>query len=810
LPIKQYSAILYNLENKQRKIIMLKKNIRVFLASALFIIGAPVSAEWDEKKMAEKIDNLVSQMTLEEKASMTSGRDAWSTQPIERLDIPFIWMADGPHGLRRAPTTYLWGYGDQAPATCFPTASALSATWDMDLLEEVGSALGTEANALGVDLLLGPGINIKRSPLAGRNFEYFSEDPILSGKLGAAYINGVQSQGVGATAKHYVANNVETQRMWANSSVDERTLQEVYMTPFEIAVKEAQPWSVMACYNRVQGEYGTESVRLLTDKLKNEWGFKGFVVSDWDAVVDRVQGIRAGMHLEMPGKPARITNKMIVEAIKNNELDEKQLDAMVKDILRIVFLAQDNQQEPTDIKVEEHHQLARKVAAEAMTLLKNSNKLLPLDKSEYQKIAVIGEFAENPRYQGNGSSQVKPTKLDKFIDVIREEYGQGVEISYSAGYSLSNDDDLSLIAEAAKVAEQADVAIVLAGLPLSYESEGIDRKHIDLPPSHNQLISAVAKAQPNTAVALINGTAIAMPWVDEVSAILETWLGGQAGAGAIADTLFGKVNPSGKLAETFPKRLEDSPAFINFPGEDGQVIYGERMFVGYRYFDKLNIEPLFPFGHGLSYTEFSYSDLKLSATDITDKDQLEVSLTLTNTGKRTGKEVVQLYVVDTESTLQRPVKELKAFDKIELAPGESKQVSFVLSLRDFSYYSKQYDRWLAESGQFEILIGSSSRDMRLNGILKLTNTEELNYKMTEFSFFAELWSNPQLKPLLIDFMPKWIKAMTPEGKPVEEAKIEDFLQQQPLIKFPYFTGGEIDEQQIKAFVDQINQLTFNP
>jgi beta-glucosidase len=604
LPSRYYSVILYSLENNLRKNIMLKQNIRVLLASALFILVAPVSAEWDEKKMAEKIDGLVSQMTLEEKASMTSGRDAWSTQPIERLDIPFIWMADGPHGLRRAPTTYLWGYGDQAPATCFPTASALSATWDMDLLEEVGSALGVESNALGVDLLLGPGINIKRSPLAGRNFEYFSEDPILSGKLGAAYINGVQSQGVGATAKHYVANNVETQRMWANSNVDERTLQEVYMTPFEIAVKEAQPWSVMACYNRVQGEYGTESVRLLTDKLKNEWGFKGFVVSDWDAVVDRVQGIRAGMHLEMPGKPARITNKMIVEAIKNNELDEKQLDAVVKDILRIVFLAQDNQQEPTDIKVEEHHQLARKVSAEAMTLLKNSKKLLPLDKSQYKKIAVIGEFAENPRYQGNGSSQVKPTKLDKFIDVIRDEYGQGIEISYSAGYSLSNDDDLSLIAEAAKVAGQADVAIVLAGLPLSYESEGIDRTHIDLPPSHNQLISAVAKAQPNTAVALINGSAIAMPWVDEVSAILETWLGGQAGAGAIADTLFGKVNPSGKLAETFPKRLEDSPAFINFPGEDGQVIYGERMFVGYRYFDKLNIEPLFPFGHGLSYTDF--------------------------------------------------------------------------------------------------------------------------------------------------------------------------------------------------------------
>jgi beta-glucosidase len=719
-------------------------------------------------------------------------------------------MADGPHGLRRAPTTDTWGYGNQAPATCFPTASALSASWDMALVEEVGAALGVESNALGVDLLLGPGINIKRSPLAGRNFEYFSEDPLLSGKLGVAYINGVQGEGVGATVKHYVANNVETQRMWANSNLDDRTLNEIYMTPFEITVKEAQPWSVMACYNRVQGVYGTESLQLLTDKLKNDWGFKGFVVSDWDAVVDRVQGIRAGMHLEMPGKPARITNKMVVDAVKNNELDEKQLDAVVKDLLRIVFMGQNTEDKFGDQNIEQHHQLARKVAAEAITLLKNTKKLLPVDTAKYKKIAVLGEFAVNPRYQGNGSSQVKPTKLDKFIDIVRQEYGQDVEFVYSAGYSLANDDDLSLVDAAVEVAADADLALVMAGLPLSYESEGIDRKHIDLPPSHNKLISAVAKAQPNTAIILTNGSAIAMPWVNEVTAILETWLGGQAGAGAIADAVFGKVNPSGKLAETFPVRLEDSPAFLNFPGEDGQVIYGERMFVGYRYYDKRNIEPLFPFGHGLSYTDFSYSHLKLSSTDITDKDQLQVSLTVTNTGKVKGKEVIQLYVADKESTVQRPVKELKAFDKIELEPGESKEVSFTLNNRDFSYYSKVYDRWLAESGEFDILVGSSSRDIRLKASLNLSNTEKLNYKMTVFSFFSEYWENPQLKPLLIDFMPKWIKAMTPEGKPVEEAKIEDFLQQQPLIKFPYFTGGEVDEQSIKAFVEKTNNLTFNP
>jgi beta-glucosidase len=789
---------------------MFKLNARLLLISLLIILGAPVNADYDEAKMAKKIDQLVSQLTLEEKALLTSGRDAWSTQPIERLDIPYIWMADGPHGLRRAPTTDTWGYGNQAPATCFPTASALSASWDMALVEEVGAALGVESNALGVDLLLGPGINIKRSPLAGRNFEYFSEDPVLSGKLGVAYIEGVQGQGVGATVKHYVANNVETQRMWANSNLDDRTLNEIYMTPFEITVKEAQPWSVMACYNRVQGEYGTESLKLLTDKLKNDWGFKGFVVSDWDAVVDRVQGIRAGMHLEMPGKPARITNKMVVDAVKNNELDENQLDSVVKDLLRIVFMGQNTEDKFGDQNIEGHHQLARKVAAEAITLLKNTEKLLPVDTAKYKKIAVLGEFAVNPRYQGNGSSQVKPTKLDKFIDIARQEYGQDVEFVYSAGYSLANDDDLSLVDAAAEVAAGADLALVMAGLPLSYESEGIDRTHIDLPPSHNKLISAVAKAQPNTAIILTNGSAIAMPWVNEVSAILETWLGGQAGAGAIADAVFGKVNPSGKLAETFPVRLEDSPAFLNFPGEDGQVIYGERMFVGYRYYDKLNIEPLFPFGHGLSYTDFSYSNLKLSSTDITDKDQLKVSLTVSNTGKVKGKEVIQLYVADKQSTVQRPVKELKAFDKIELEPGESQEVNFTLTKRDFSYYSKVYDRWLAESGEFDILIGSSSRDIRLKGSLNLSNTEKLNYKMTVFSFFSEYWENPQLKPLLIDFMPKWIKAMTPEGKPVEEAKIEDFLQQQPLIKFPYFTGGEVDEQSIKAFVEKTNNLTFNP
>ena len=787
------------------------RSIRILLALVLLITGGTVQSDSEEKRLQQSIDQLVAKMTLEEKVSLTSGRDAWSTQPIERLNIPYIWVADGPHGLRRAPSTDTWGYGDQAPATCFPTASALSATWDVDLVNQVGQALGEEANALGVDLLLGPGINIKRSPLGGRNFEYFSEDPVLSGKLGAAYINGVQSQGVGTSIKHYVANNVETRRMWANSDVDERTLNEIYMTPFEIAVKESQPWSVMACYNRVQGIYGTESHRLLTDKLKHEWGFKGIVISDWDAVIDRVEGIRAGMHLEMPGKPGHLTNQIVLDAVKNGQLDEQQIDVLVKDILRIVFMGQNiSSGTVVDQKIDQHHALARQVAGEAITLLKNTQGLLPLSESKHKKIAVIGEFAVKPRYQGNGSSQVKPTRLDKFLDIVRQEYGDRVEINYAQGYQLSDDNDFSLIDEAVELAASSDVALVLAGLPLHYESEGIDRKHIDLPPAHNQLISAVAKVQSNTAVVLTNGSAIAMPWVDEVPTILETWLGGQAGAGAIADVLFGVVNPSGKLAETFPVRLEDTPAFLNFPDEDGEVIYGERMFVGYRYYDKRKIAPLFPFGHGLSYTQFSYDNLQLSANDLTDRDQLQVTLSVTNSGQRTGKEVVQLYVVDKESSHKRPPQELKGFDKIKLAPGESKQVTFNLSSRDFSYYSKLYDRWIAESGEFEILVGASSRDIRLRGALNFQNTEALNYQFTEYSFFAEFWNNPQLKPLLIELMPAWIKSLTPEGKPLEEARIEDFLQQQPLIKLPYFTRGEVSEANIKAFLDRCNKLTYSP
>jgi beta-glucosidase len=764
----------------------------------------------DETAMAEKVDKLLEQLTLEEKASLTSGRDAWSTQPIERLDIPYIWVADGPHGLRRAPSTDTWGYGDQAPATCFPTASALAASWDVELLYRVGQALGQEAQALGVNVLLGPGVNIKRSPLGGRNFEYFSEDPLLAGELGAAYIRGVQSQGVGTSLKHYAANNQETERMFMDSHVDDRTLNEIYLAPFEIAVKKAQPWTVMACYNRVQGTYGTESFKLLNQKLKQEWGFEGIVVSDWDAVIDRVEGIKAGMHLEMPGKPPHLTNQEVIEAVRNGDLDEARLDQVVGETLTVVLKANASARSSEDQKLAEHHALARSIASESIVLLKNENKLLPLSPDKIRKIAVIGEFAVNPRYQGNGSSEVKPPRVDRFLDVLKTEYGDGIEITYAQGYRLDDDKDLSLIPEARKVAAAADVALVLAGLPQQYESEGIDRLHIDLPPSHNRLVSELSSEQENLVVVLTNGSAVAMPWVEQVPSIVESWLGGQAGAGAAIDVVFGKVNPSGKLAETFPARLQDTPAYLNFPGEEGRSIYGERIFVGYRYFEAREIPPLFAFGHGLSYTTFSYEDMRVSSRDITDVEGLAVTATITNQGSMAGKEVVQLYVSDPVSSLQRPVKELKGFMKVGLAPGESREVRFELDARDFSYYDSRQARWIAESGAFEIGIGASSADIRLSESIELTSTQELNYVFDEFTFFRVLWENEQTRPLLIKRMPGWIATQTSAGQPLEEAEIQPFLLDQPLIKFPYFTGGEVTKDQIAELVEDCNALTYNP
>lgn len=783
---------------------------KLILASFLVLITMNLKAQTQEKNnIDKKINKLISQLTVEEKVALCSGRDDWSTMPIERLDIPWIWLSDGPHGLRRAPETNKAGYGDQLPATCFPTASALAATWDIDLIYKVGQTLAEESQALGVNVLLGPGVNIKRSVLGGRNFEYFSEDPILSGEMGAAFINGAQSKGVGTSLKHFAANNVETMRMYNSSNLDNRTLNEIYLTPFEIAVKKAQPWTVMACYNRVQGVYGTQNPYLLTEKLKNEWGFKGIVISDWFAVIDRVEAMKAGMHIEMP-KVSPINNAIAVEAIKNGSLNIEVVDNLVREILTIVFKAKSLEDRTTKLNIEKDHALARKVTSEAATLLKNNNQVLPITSEKYKKVAIIGEFAVNPRYQGNGSSEVKPTKLDKILDIIKQEYGKDIEISYAQGYNLANDNDISLIDEAKEVASKADVVLIFTGLPLQYESEGIDRTHINMPESHNTLINEISTVQKNTVVVLTNGSAVAMPWIDNVSGVLETWLGGQAGAGGIADVLFGKVNPSGKLAETFPMKLEDTPAFFNFPGEQGEVLYGERFFVGYRYYDERKIEPLFPFGYGLSYTSFKYSNLKVSSKNTTDKEGLTVSLTIKNTGKVKGKEIVQLYVSDKESTLQRPEKELKKFVKVELNPGEEKSVTFKLESRDFSYFDGKRNMWIAESGEYIISAAASSRDIKLFETINLQSTQVVPLAFDEYTFFLDYWNNKQTRALLLELMPNWIKGIVTEGDKAEIREYQGFMVEHPLIKYPYITHGEITHEQVMQLVEKCKDLTFTP
>ena len=782
---------------------------KVLLLTVLFITGSMLLSQNSEELINQKVETLVKELTLEEKASLCSGRDDWSSEPIERLDIPWIWMSDGPHGLRRAPATNKPGYGDQLPATCFPTASALAATWDLDLIYDVGVALGEECQAIDVNVLLGPGVNIKRSVLGGRNFEYFSEDPILSGEMGAAFINGVQSQGVGTSLKHFVANNVETMRMYMNSDVDTRTLHEIYLKPFEIAVKKAQPWTIMACYNRVQGEYGTQSPFLLTKTLKDDWGFEGIVISDWFAVVDRVQGIKSGMHIEMPGVN-EVNDSLIVQAVKEGTLDEEVLDNIVRDILRIVLKAQSLEKEGADQKIEEHHKFARKVSAESITLLKNNNDILPITKDKYKRVAVIGEFATNPRYQGNGSSEVKPTQIDNVIGILQDELGKDYKIEFSRGYDLKDDNNFDHIDEAVKIAKKADVVIVMAGLPLHYESEGIDRTHINMPESHNRLIDEINKVNENTVVVLTNGSAVAMPWADKTNAIVESWLGGQAGAGGIVDVVFGKINPSGKLAETFPVKLEDTPASFNFPGEEGNVLYGERIFVGYRYYDEKKIEPLFPFGHGLSYTQFEYSDINFSQNKLTDKEELIVTLNIRNTGKVAGKEVVQLYVSDNKSSLQRPEKELKRFKKIELKPGETKEVKFTLNSDDFSYFDAKRKLWIAESGKFTILLGSSSRDIRLEESLQFNSTTPIPLAFDEYTFFREYWNNVETREFLKELVPIWISQFVPEGKTMDDAVFHDFFIDHPVIKFPYISNGECSANDIKELVKKSNSITYIP
>ena len=690
--------------------------------------------------MDRDIKKIISQMTLEEKAGMCSGLDFWHTKAVERFGIPSIMVTDGPHGLRKqAEAADHLGLNKSVPATCFPAGAALACSWDKALIEKVGIALGEECQAEEVAVILGPAANIKRSPLCGRNFEYFSEDPCLSSEIAASHIKGVQSQGVGTSLKHFAVNNQEHRRLSVDSVVDERSLREIYLASFEGAVKQSQPWTVMCAYNKINGTYCSENEYLLTSILKDEWGHEGFVMSDWGAVNERAAGVQAGLELEMPSSSG-IGDKKIVNAVKNGSLSEAALDKAVERLLKVIFKAVDSKKPLAVYDKETHHSLARKVASECMVLLKNEDQILPLNKEE--NIAIIGAFVNKPRYQGGGSSHINPTKVDNILEEIQKVAASSSKISYSDGFALDSDIiDEKLINEAKAAAAKAQVAVIFAGLPDRYESEGYDRKHMRIPENQIKLIEAIAEVQSKVVVVLSNGSPIEMPWIDKVKGVLEGYIGGQAAGGAIADLLFGIVSPSGKLAETFPRKLSDNPSYLNFPGEGDTVEYREGLFVGYRYYDKKEIEPLFPFGHGLSYTKFEYTDISVDKEEISDKETLTVKVKIKNVGEVTGKEIVQLYVKDVVSSVIRPEKELKAFEKVQLKPGEEKTVTFTLSKRAFAYYNVQIKAWHVESGEFEILVGGSSKAINLKASVNLKSTTELKKKFTRNSTVGDIMSD---------------------------------------------------------------------
>lgn len=668
------------------------------------------------------IPRLVAEMTLEEKASLCSGLDFWKTKPIDRLGIPSIMVTDGPHGLRKQTSdTDQMGLNESVPATCFPTASSLAATWNRDLVREVGEALADECRQEKVSVILGPGANIKRSPLCGRNFEYFSEDPYLSGEIAKSHIQGVQSRGVGTSLKHYAANNQEFRRMTIDAVVDARALHEIYLAGFEIAVREAQPWTVMCAYNMLNGTYCCEHTYILREQLKGKWGHEGLVVTDWGAMNERVPALKAGLELEMPGN-AKDNDALIAEAVRNGEIDEALLDQAVERILKMVFKAQPALAEDFTYDADAHHALARRAASEGVVLLKNEGQVLPLAKTT--RVAVLGSFAKQPRYQGAGSSLINPTRLDNLHDEMVKIAG-AENVAYAPGYpSQGLTFDERLLDEAVELAKTAEIVIINIGLPDPYEVEGVDRTHLELPESHNRLVEAVAAVHEKVVIVLSNGAPVEMPWVEDVQAVLEGYLGGQAGAGAVADILYGIVNPSGKIAETFPLKLEDNPSHAYFPGGPKTVEYRESLYVGYRFFETVGKPVLFPFGHGLSYTTFAYENLRLSKATITNQEILTVTVTVRNTGDKAGQEVVQLYVSPLAPTAFRPKMELKGFEKVKLQPGQSAEVNFSLDRRAFAHFSTALNDWQVESGMYRILVGASSQMIRLEGDVQVDSSQD--------------------------------------------------------------------------------------
>ena len=657
----------------------------------------------------ENVD-LIKKMTLEEKTSLCVGGSYWKSKGIERLGIPEIVMSDGPHGLRFSKLDpKKLGLNDSEVSTCFPTGATIANTWNKELVYKLGKALGLEARSKGINIILGPAINIKRSPLCGRNFEYFSEDPYLTGILGSMYVNGVQSENVGVCVKHFACNNQENRRMTVNVVVDERTLREIYLKAFQMIVKNSKPWSIMSAYVRLNGVYCTENKYLLDDILRKEWGFNGIVISDWGAENDRVSGIKAGQELEMPAGSGDGVNE-IINAVKSGEIKESELDKIVDRILTIALRGKNNKIK--QYNQEKHHKLAEEIAEDAIVLLKNENNILPISKNK--KIALIGDMAEKPRYQGAGSSRINAYKIENIIENFKIN---GLNFEFAKGYERIEDGrkDKHLIKEAVEIAKNSDYAIIFAGLTENYESEGLDRVSLNIPENQNKLINEVCRVNKNVIIVLQNGSPIQMPWINKVKAVVTGYLGGEASGLSMYNCLVGNINPSGKLAESYPMKLEDTPCYKNFPGSEVSCEYKESIYVGYRYYDKIKKEVLFPFGFGLSYTEFKYSKLKIEQI----KDTLKVSFKIKNIGKVKGKEIAQVYVSQKGPIIFKPEKELKGFEKIELEPGEEQEVVIKLDRSSFEYYNVKEKKWSVENGKYYILVGKSSRDIVLKEEIKI-------------------------------------------------------------------------------------------
>ncbi len=744
-------------------------------------------------------ESILRQMTLEEKAAFCSGRDFWKTKEIDRLGVPSVMMCDGPHGLRKQE-----GEGDHLginasiETVCYPTASALAASFDRDVMRELGEALGQECQAENVAMLLGPGLNIKRSPLCGRNFEYFSEDPYAAGEMAAAYVKALQGKGIAACAKHFACNDQETRRMSGSSELDERTLREIYLPAFEKVVKDGKTRSLMCAYNAINGVFCAENKMLLDDILRKDWGYEGFVVTDWGAVKDRAKGVASGLDLEMPGGP-NADGGEILKAVREGRLTEEDLDRAVLRLLTFVQQSLEQRDESAAIDREACRRLARKLAGECAVLMKNDGTL-PL--REGQKIAFIGEFAEKPRYQGAGSSHINVPH-----PVSALEAAAGRKVTYARGYDAhATKTDDALLTEAVEAARRADAAVVFAGLPDAFESEGADRKHMRLPENQNTLIAAVAEANPRTVVVYHGGSPAELPWLDRAAAVLCMYLGGEQSGAAAADLLWGDVNPSGHLAETWPVRLQDNPSYLNFPGEDGVVTYAEGIFVGYRYYDKKEMPVNFPFGHGLSYTSFAYSDLRLSAEKITDQETVTAAVKVKNTGNRTGKAVVQLYVRDTESTVRRPVRELKGFEKVELAPGEEKEVSFTLDKRAFAYWEPKCHDWFVESGAFTVEIGESSRDIRQSAALQVEGTIQFAFRVDRNTTIGQLMKHPKGAALVKGMQSS---AKGPSAKEQADAMGEgsEAIMQSMMFEMPLgslISYGRMTAEQLDGLIASLN------